>query len=218
MKRFYIFLILGMLLMGTQTAQSMTIDYSNAFTLRDWDNNGNVDYIDDTNNGIGFWGSITDSPWTDEHFLEFNISGLPLASQAYLNIESLNPIWSSLYSSSKDVNIAYYLGNGVTDGSVFGTGTLLASMTLTDIGSYNFTIDIQSIYNSFISGNVNYLGFRLYDPTWTSSPSTGAQVAFINSTLNISPASVPEPGTLLLLGSGLIGIVVWRKRFGRKQG
>lgn len=31
-------------------------------------------------------------------------------------------------------------------------------------------------------------------------------------------SAVPEPGTMLLMGSGLAGLVVWRKRFGFKQG
>ena len=31
-------------------------------------------------------------------------------------------------------------------------------------------------------------------------------------------AAVPEPGTLLLLGSGLAGIAIWRKRLGRTEG
>ncbi|MCR4288250.1 MAG: PEP-CTERM sorting domain-containing protein [Deltaproteobacteria bacterium] len=30
--------------------------------------------------------------------------------------------------------------------------------------------------------------------------------------------SVPEPGTMLLLGSGLIGLIAARKRFSRRHG
>ena len=32
--------------------------------------------------------------------------------------------------------------------------------------------------------------------------------------LGVAPSSVPEPGTLLLLGSGLIGLVAFRKKLG----
>lgn len=31
-------------------------------------------------------------------------------------------------------------------------------------------------------------------------------------------APIPEPSTMLLLGSGLVGLVAWRKRLGRNQG
>lgn len=45
-----------------------------------------------------------------------------------------------------------------------------------------------------------------------------APVSFSNTTLPVStssnpqPAAVPEPGTLVLVGLGLLGLGIWRKR------
>ena len=45
---------------------------------------------------------------------------------------------------------------------------------------------------------------------------------YYNYALAVRPGdvstSVPEPATLLLMGSGLAGIAVWRKRLGRREG
>lgn len=54
--------------------------------------------------------------------------------------------------------------------------------------------------------------------TWTSMELEAKftlskrDVATLNGYASINPAPIPEPGTLLLLGSGLLGLAVWKRR------
>jgi len=101
----------------------------------------------------------------------------------------------------------YYTELGNTGGPAFNSGVFQnllpdAYWSGTSFPSYQF----RAWYFNFSSG------FQY--PIYKSSPS-GHCCIYALAVRPGTVSAVPEPGTMLLLGSGVVGIGVFRKRFGR---
>ena len=98
------------------------ISPSIGFTLRDIGNDGTVNQADDTPGG-GFYGVVTSAnSFTDEFFLEFDLSGESQITSAILDFTLQNRLSSGALGTSKSASVSYYTGTGATNTSLFGQG------------------------------------------------------------------------------------------------
>lgn len=90
--------------------------------------------------------------------------------------------------TNKEINAAGWSGNFIVDSSAFSDGLISATLTATT-GDFYFRSA-----NLVVTSNFTNAG----------SDDTGGE--------NNDAAPVPEPSTLILLGAGLGGLAIWRKK------
>jgi hypothetical protein len=176
----------------------------------------------DTGISNGFWGEIfetSNQPGSGGNALVANDSGqwamwgqsqsAGVSSDPDYDYET--PYTGTIYLApdadkwGDGLNFVNFSGINYSTGGEWGSG-LDFKFTVFVIDN-NYRYDLVAEFNS-ASENVNYV--QLYDKSFYVQHGGGG---FDSIKLNVSP--VPIPGTLWLLGSGIIGIVGIRRKFGR---
>ena len=172
---------------------------------------GGDDFANILLTGIGFnlpssvaigGGSIEDAGGTD-YSTEWGYDNSPLAGGPFKNVTTLsvNAVISTM-SSSADTNFS---GSASLDGPAYG----IIDSDETSFGGLDYIVGPATIV-------VDLTGVKYTDTDWAAF-FTNVNAADLVVSFGSPTAVVPEPATMLLLGSGLIGLAGMSRRKLRKS-
>lgn len=172
------------------------------FTLRSTTNAGPATGIDSTWGG-GFDGFLTniEGSQVDRTYFEFDMAAFGAA------VGSATFDFSSFTGQATDiVSMGWYAGNGVAE--LADWSVAVTPFTTFDAGQGTYSIDVAALINSSI-GSLTHIGFAF---TIDAHPAQAFFDMSATPMINFTPAAVPEPGTLALLGLGLVGVGFARRK------
>ncbi|MHA1279955.1 MAG: PEP-CTERM sorting domain-containing protein [Candidatus Helarchaeota archaeon] len=136
-----------------------------------------------------------DPMWGFDEIISFGFD-VNTVSEITYNGATVGPDFNDDSSFFPDTDVA-----GSAFPGVIGNGILLASLSFTSLSEGNFSLGIISELSDMNEG----LNSWVYGPIDLTNS--------INIDVASAAAPVPEPGTILLFGTGLAGLVGFRKKF-----
>jgi hypothetical protein len=142
--------------------------------------------------------------------VEFDLTAQSLVTSATLTFENAPYLTCcvGVTGGSYTIGVFAYTGNNsITLSDYSAVGTLLGTFSTAGlIVGTPFSYDVSALFNANVGGSLGIRLQALSEPGQTSYTFDKFQ---INTTAG---APVPEPGTLLMLGSGLAGVVARCRR------
>jgi hypothetical protein len=169
--------------------------------IRNWDSNPNTLFIHLLNTAQTYNSSSAGSPTLGWHTQTFNLPGG--AVTGYVDV-SLN---QAPVTSISDAFGAGYATNPLVDGANTIANLFLDAESFTTTATtytLNFTPEQLAQLAAYIANGSDFaFGFDADCHFWNNG---------ISFTFNTGPSAVPEPATLFLLGSGLVGFGYFQRR------
>lgn len=205
MKRIYVFLMALILVFGISVSAHATLINMLDGTIYDTDRQ--LSWLQDANtNGMMNWYNAM--TWADNLvFAGFDDWRLPTS------IEQNGGVTYGITANSEMGHLYFTeMGNSSDFPYMTNTGDFTNLQTFYYWSSTEYDSFYAWVFSFGYGGTGNAGSQYARDKYWDS-------YAFaVRSGERFTSEPVPEPATLLLLGSGLAGMVVWRKMLGRRKG